>query len=70
MIGKLVRSTGYARMKVFNGALFAVAGIFIAGQSVAGYGIHGWQGIVLGLAMLALGVVRIRMGWPRRATRP
>ena len=69
MIGRLVRSTGYARVKVMNGAVFAVAGIFIAVQSLLTYGVHGWQGLVLGGAMLALGIVRIRTGWPRRTPR-
>ena len=51
---RFVNSETFVRARLVNGALFAVLGAVV--------GVH-WQavpGVVLGLAMLALGIVRFR----------
>ncbi|MDQ2857610.1 MAG: hypothetical protein M3R53_03030 [Candidatus Eremiobacteraeota bacterium] len=59
---RLVRSEGYARARVVSGVLFAVLGavVFVRSIVAAGVSLPALPGSVLGLAMLALGVLRVR----------
>ncbi len=57
-----MHGAGYGRAKVVNGLLFGSLGLVIAYRSlaVAGLGLRALPGIILGLAMIALAVVRFR----------
>jgi len=61
-VRRLVRSEGYARARVVSGALFSILGavVFVRSVMVAGVSLAGLPGCVLGLAMVGLGVLRIR----------
>lgn len=59
---RLLRSEGYARARLFNGALFALLGTVVVVRTLATTG-PSWgaiPGCVLGAAMIALGVLRYR----------
>ena len=59
---RLVRSQGYARARLASGTLFGILGAVVAYRSVAfaGLSLAALPGCVLGLAMLALAVLRFR----------
>ncbi len=59
---RLVRSGAYARAKVYSGGLFVIFGATIVVRmiSVAGAHLTVIPGVVLGCAMIGLGVVRFR----------
>ncbi len=55
-----------------NGLIFMGLGVFILIECVVNFGFR-WQavgaavsGYVLGLAMIGLGLTRVRAGWPRK----
>lgn len=58
----MVRSTGYGRARVVNGLLFAALGAVIVFRTIAAIGLtfSALPGLVLGLAMIGLGIVRLR----------
>ena len=59
---------GLARFKVINGAVFILLGLVLLAQFARGVGLR-WEGLsgyVLALALIGLGAVRLRGGWPRR----
>ncbi|HMD01969.1 MAG TPA: hypothetical protein VKG44_03285 [Candidatus Baltobacteraceae bacterium] len=67
---RLVRSEGYARTKLVTGMLLGILGAVIIVRTLAGVGLT-WAAIpalVLGLAMLALGFVRLREYRARKRT--
>lgn len=57
---KFTKSAGYGRFKLLNGVLFIVLGTFVLAQMLHGVGFRlaALPGIVLGVALVALGVVR------------
>lgn len=57
---KFTTSAGYGRFKLLNGALFIVLGSLVLAQLLHGIGfkLSALPGIVLGLALVALGVIR------------
>jgi hypothetical protein len=59
---RIVRSRGYARLRLVNASVFAVLGLAIVARTVTSVGLSlaVVPGIVLGLAMLALAYVRFR----------
>lgn len=59
---KLVRSSGYQRFRALLGAGFIVLGAITLYRTVAiaGVGTHSIPSFVLGAAMIALGVLRLR----------
>ena len=59
---RVVRSRGYARLRLVNAAIFGVLGLAIVARTIAAVGLSFAliPGIVLGLAMLALACVRFR----------
>jgi hypothetical protein len=59
---KLVRSTGYQRFRALLGAGFIVLGAVLLYRTVAitGIGTKSIPSFVLGAAMIALGVLRLR----------
>ena len=59
---RLVRSEGYARARLVSAALFIVLGALVIYRTLAVTGLAGTAipGCVLGLAMIALGIVRFR----------
>ena len=59
---RIIESRGYGRFKFFNSVLFIVFGLLIIGQIVRGIGFRfeALSGFVLGLALVALGVFRLR----------
>lgn len=59
---KVTKSAGYGRFKLVNGVLFIVLGLLVLGQMLHGVGfrLEALPGIVLGLALVGLGVVRWR----------
>jgi hypothetical protein len=65
------RSLGYARVRFALGLLYIGFGILIMGQMVRGSGLHSQAipGLVLGAAMIGLGFLRVRGGWPKEAAR-
>ncbi len=58
----MVHSSGYGRARVVNGLLFAALGAVIVYRTIAGIGptFSALPGIVLGAAMIGLGIVRLR----------
>jgi hypothetical protein len=59
---RMVHSAGYARARLANALIFAALGALVAYRTFAAAGLS-WvalPGCVLGLAMIALGVVRWR----------
>lgn len=64
----LQRSKGYTRFKALNGVLFIVLGAAIAFRMLAGVGLRfeAVPGLILGLAMLALGAHRTWLLWQGR----
>jgi hypothetical protein len=65
-VKQLTRSTGYARVRFALGFLYCGFGAVIIVQMLHGVGprFPALPGIVLGAAMIGLGVLRIRAGWP------
>lgn len=65
------RSTGYARVRFGLGFLYVGCGAVIVVQMLHGIGLRfpALPGLVLGAAMIGLGVLRLRGGWPQ-ASRP
>ena len=64
---RLVHSRGYARAKFVNGLIFIGLGIAIVVEFAAGVGarFEALAGYALGAALLALGALRLKAGWPR-----
>jgi len=63
-----MQSVGYARFKFLNGFVFIALGMLVVVQLLRGAGLR-WEalsGYVLGAALVGLGLVRLRTGWPRR----
>jgi hypothetical protein len=61
-VRKLVRSAGYQRVRALLGAGFIVLGVVLLYRTVAltGIGTKSIPSFVLGAAMIALGVLRLR----------
>jgi len=61
-VRRLVRSEGYARARLINALLFAALGAAICYRTLAAgrLSITALPGVVLGLALIALAVVRLR----------
>ncbi len=59
---RLIRSEGYARARLVSAALFIVLGTIVIYRTLAVTGLAGTAipATVLGLAMIALGVLRFR----------
>ncbi|MDQ6826372.1 MAG: hypothetical protein M3Z14_04125 [Candidatus Eremiobacteraeota bacterium] len=57
---KLTKSAAYGRFKLLNGALFIALGALVLAQMLHGIGfrLEALPGILLGLALIGLGVVR------------
>lgn len=66
-----VRSTGYARVRFGLGFLYVACGAVIIVQMLHGVGLRftAAPGLVLGAAMIGLGALRLRGGWPREHAR-
>lgn len=64
---RMIESPGYGRFKFFNSVLFVAFGILIIVQMARGVGLRfeALSGYVLGLALIALGVYRIRAFYVR-----
>ena len=64
---KVIESAGYGRFKFTNSLLFVAFGILIIVQMARGIGLRfeALSGYVLGLALIALGVYRIRTFYVR-----
>ena len=62
-----MESIGYARFRFVNGIVFVILGlaVFVQFAFKIGFALAGIPGYVLGAAFIALGIVRIRMGWPQ-----
>jgi hypothetical protein len=67
---RLVRSKGYARVRFSLGFLYVGFGALIIAQMLRGVGLRfeALPGLVLGAAMIGLGGMRIRAGWPSEPT--
>jgi hypothetical protein len=63
---RLVRTKGYARVRFSLGFLYIGFGALIIAQMLHGVGLRfeAVPGLALGAAMIGLGVMRIRAGWP------
>jgi hypothetical protein len=61
-VRKLVRSAGYQRVRALLGAGFIVLGVVLLYRTIAltGIGTKSIPSFVLGAAMIALGVLRLR----------
>ncbi|PZR57462.1 MAG: hypothetical protein DLM50_05665 [Candidatus Meridianibacter frigidus] len=61
-MSRRVRSRTYARFKLFNALLFIVLGVFIIAQMAHAIGarFEAVSGYVLGAALVALGIFRLR----------
>ena len=64
---RLVGSRGYARAKFLNGCIFIALGAIIVLEFARGVGLRfeAAGGYTLGAAMILLGTLRVRTGWPR-----
>jgi hypothetical protein len=63
---RFVRSKGYARVRFAFGFLYIVFGALIIAQMVHSVGLHleALPGLALGAALIGLGALRVRGGWP------
>jgi hypothetical protein len=61
-VTRMVKSRTYARLRGIFGGLFVLLGALIVFQIAHGVGFHieAAPGILLGIAMIGLGIVRIR----------
>jgi hypothetical protein len=68
---RLVRSKGYARVRFALGFLYIGFGALIIAQMLHGVGprFEAVPGLVLGAAMIGLGALRVRAGWPTESAR-
>jgi hypothetical protein len=68
---RLVRSKGYGRVRFALGFLYVAFGTLIIAKVLSGWGLRleTLAGLVLGAAMIGLGVLRIRAGWPTEPVR-
>ena len=59
---RVIESRGYGRFKFFNSVIFIALGVLIIAQMAHGIGLRfeALSGYVLGLALIALGVFRLR----------
>lgn len=59
---RMIESRGYGRFKFVNSLLFVVFGAFIIFQMARGIGLRfeALSGYVLGLALIVLGIYRLR----------
>ena len=64
---RFTQGVGYARFRFVNGIVFIAMGLFVVINFLHGIGLRkeAISGYVLGLAFVALGVLRLRAGWPR-----
>ena len=64
---RLVQSRGYARAKFLNGCVFIALGTIIVLEFARGVGLRfeGAGGYALGAALIVLGGMRVRAGWPK-----
>ncbi len=68
---RLVSSKGYARVRFALGFLYVAFGVLIIAQMMHGVGLRleALPGLALGAAMIGLGALRIRAGWPAESAR-
>lgn len=59
---RIIESRGYGRFKFVNSVLFIAFGLLIIGQILHGIGFRfeALSGFVLGIALIALGIYRLR----------
>jgi hypothetical protein len=70
-VKRLVQSEGYARARLVNGTLFVVLGSVVIVRTLVAvrFGLQVLPACVLGMAMIALGAVRLRDYFALRAQR-
>jgi hypothetical protein len=67
-VRRFVASQGYARAKVATGVLFVALGVLIVGRTLAalGFSTASVAPLVMGAAIMGLGVMRVRDYFARR----
>lgn len=70
-MNRFVRSAGYARVRGVFGAFFILFGLLIGYQILRGVGLRfeALPGVVMSVALIALGAIRIRAALETRGVR-